>query len=101
MQGGPSRIRVSSLPLTPPVSGTLVDQNGRSPQTRAHDTQRIGSLQYFARRAAGPPPPGPWGDGRGTGGWERGAHDRRSRGQPFSFLVRLCNETGGMLLTQG
>jgi hypothetical protein len=25
----------------------------------------------------------------------------RSRGQPFSFLVRLCNETGGVLLTQG
>jgi len=25
----------------------------------------------------------------------------RSRGQPVSFLVRLCNETGGVLLTQG
>jgi hypothetical protein len=25
----------------------------------------------------------------------------RSRGQPFSFLVRLCHETGGVLLTQG
>ena len=37
--------------------------------------------------------------GRAAG--KGGGHDRRSRGQPFSFLVRLCNETGGGLLTQG
>ena len=40
MQGGPSRIRESSLP----VFGPLSTKNGRSPQTRAQDTQRIGSL---------------------------------------------------------
>ena len=36
-----------------------------------------------------------------TNGQQGGGHDRRSRGQPFSFLVRLCHETGGVLLTQG
>ena len=59
-------------------------------------------LDRRRRRREGSAAGGPWGDGRGTGGWaRRGGHDRRSRGQPFSFLVRLCHETGGVLLTQG
>jgi hypothetical protein len=73
------------------------------PSSPLRPVERAGGWGWTGAAAGGRGAPlgGPGGTAAGRAAGKGGGHDRRSRGQPFSFLVRLCNETGGVLLTQG